>query len=248
MALKRILGFLLFALVAAAVLLWLIDGFFPFVMPGASRLAAAATIAAGFVAAALSCATAMERGRARRWMITGLFACAVGALGWVRMVWFHPIGRPASWVAPLLLLMPPTCWAGLMMLVAWLVLPQVTKRWLVWVRAFSVVFASLLAAHVCIATCAYPLFVDEVYMSWQDEQRYIDLTMRSGAVLAIMTMIGLLGVHVPARIAELTDDEASSPGEYTMRVTCPRCGGVSEICSGGDTCAHCGLKINVKPL
>jgi hypothetical protein len=248
MPLTRILGSLLLVLIAAVVLLWVIDGLFPFVLAGASRLAAAATIAAAFTAAALSCATARERGRARRWMLTGLLASALAALGWIRMIWFHPVGRPGDWFTPLVLLMPPTCWAGLMMLVAWLLLPRVMHRWLQWIRAVAIIFAGLLSAHVCVTVCAYPLLVGQVYISWQDEQRYLDLAWRSGAVLAILTLIGLLGVYVPARIGELTSDETSERGEFKMRMTCPRCGGVSVIRSGGDSCAHCGLKISVKPL
>ena len=246
MALKRILGFLLFALIAAALLLWLIDGFFPFVMPGAPELAAAATVAAGFAIAAMSCATAIERGRARPWMISGLLACAVGAIGWIGLIWFYPIGGPDEWFYPFLLLIPPTCWAGLMMLIAWLLLPRVTKWWPRWIRALAIIIAALLAVHVCVATCAYLLIADG--MSWEDAERYYEVSMRSGSVLAILTVVGLLAVHVPARFGELMDDEASSPGEYTMRVTCPRCGGVSRIHSGGDACAHCGLKISVKPV
>lgn len=246
MALKRILGFLLFALIGVTVVLWVVEGLFPYAFPSAVELAAAATVAAGFAVAALSCATAMERGRARWWMISGLLACVVGALGWTGLIRFHPIGGPDEWFYPFLLLIPPTCWAGLMMLTAWLLLPRVTRWWLRWIRALAIVIAALLAAHVCIATCAYLVIADG--MTWEDQERYYELSMRSGAVLAILTAVGLLAVHVPARFGELMEDEASSPGEYTMRVTCPRCGGVSRIRSGGDACSHCGLKISVKPL
>jgi hypothetical protein len=248
MPLTRILGSLLLVLIVGGVLLWVIDGLFPFLLAGAARLVGAAAIAAGFAVAALSCATAIERGRARRWMLTGLLASVLAALGWIRMVWFHPGGQPGDWVAPLLLLMPPTCWAGLMMLVAWLLLPRVRHRWLHWVRALGMVFSGLLAVHVCITVCAYPMLVDQVHLSWQDEQRYLDLAWRSGAVLAILTAIGLLGVHVPARIGELTSVETTGRGEYTIQITCPRCGKTSVLRSGGDTCPHCGLKISVKPL
>ncbi|MDY7107467.1 MAG: hypothetical protein SYC29_02415 [Planctomycetota bacterium] len=248
MLLKRILGSLLLAFIAAAVVLLLIDAFFPFLWAGASRLAAAAAVAAGFTVAALSCAAAMERGRARGWMLTGLLASALAALGWIRTVWFHPVGRPGEWLTPFLLLMPPTGWAGLMMLIAWLMLPRVTNRWLAVVRALSIICAALLAVHVCIAVCGYPVLVGQLYVSWQEEQRYLELAWRSGAVLAILTAIGLLGVYVPARFGELTSDETTARGEHTMRITCPRCGGTSVIRSGGDTCAHCGLRISVKPL
>jgi hypothetical protein len=246
MALKRTLGLLLFALIAVALVLWVVEGFFPYAFPGALELAAAATVAAAFAISALSCATALERGRARPWMISGLLACLVGALGWFALIRFLPMGGSDDWFFPFLLLIPLTCWAGLMMLIAWLLLPRVAKWWLRWIRALAMLFAALLAAHVCIAACAYLVMADA--MSWEDQDRYYELSMRSGAVLAILTVVGLLAVHVPARFGELMEDEASSPGEYTMRLTCPRCGGVSQIRSGGDACAHCGLKISVKPL
>lgn len=246
MALKRILGFLLFALIAAAIALWVVEGLFPYSLAGAPELAGAVTVAAGFAVVALSCATTLERGRARWWMISGLLSCAIGALGWIGLIWSYPIGGPEAWFYPFLLLIPPTCWAGLMMVIAWLLLPRVTKWWLRWIRALAMIIATLLAVHVCVAICAYLVMADG--MSWEDAERYYEVSMRSGAVLAILTVVGLLAVHVPARFGELMEDEASSPGEYTMRVTCPRCGGVSQIRSGGDACAHCGLKISVKPL
>jgi len=246
MALKRMLGLLLFILIGVAVVLWVVEGVFPYAFPGAPELAGAATVAAAFAIAALSCATAMERGRARPWMISGLLSCLVGALGWFALIRLRPMSGSEDWFYPFVLLIPPTCWAGLMMLTAWLVLPRVSSWWLRWIRALAVGVAVLFAAHVCVAICAYLVMADG--MTWEDQERYYELSMRSGAVLAILTAVGLLAVHVPARFGELMEDEASSPGEYTMRLICPRCGGVSQIRSGGDACAHCGLKITVRPL
>ncbi|UCD73932.1 MAG: hypothetical protein JSV91_09045 [Phycisphaerales bacterium] len=234
---SRILVYLLIVSALAAIILGILEFSSPFIIPGGYLLVATACIVAGFTVPALGCAVAFERGRERIWMMSGLLASAIAAFAWIAMVWvgsFKPI-----------LAMPPTCWAGLMLLTSLTLRQRLKNAWAIWLRRFTILLGSLLALHLCVSICAYPV-VDE-RLSWQTSERFAELAARSGGVLAILTCVSYLVFLGTTGFSELTRGETEPIGEFEMRAVCPRCGARIEIRSGGDQCGACGLKIKVSP-
>ena len=243
MALKWTFGLVLVAAVVGGVAVWVIELLRPFTIYGAERLMTMAGFVAGFCVAGLGCAAALHRGRARGWMLSGMIAAAVGAVGWGAVMWGALSVRPEVWFMRFFLVMPPTCWAGLMMVTGWLLLPRLRSGRMRWIRGMTLAAAALLAAEICIALCVSP-FVARSFGPAEVERLNL-FVFRSGAILLILTVLGLVTVYGVARLPELLGQAGEPVGEYTMTVTCPRCGSVAKLRSGGDACPKCGLKIKV---
>ena len=106
-----------------------------------------------FVTAALGCAIVMERGRAGRWMQSGVIASIIGGAGWTALFLLNDHITEWLW---LVLLTWPTCWAGLMLVVGILLLPANREGWWRWLRRVTIMLTALLAAHICLATSLHP--------------------------------------------------------------------------------------------
>ena len=235
--LSRILGFVLAGSVLAAIVLAVIDFSVPYLIPGGYLLMAAACIVAGLAIPALGCAVAFELGRARIWMMSGLLASALAAVLWIAMIWMGSFA--------LILAVPPTCWAGLMLLVALTLRQRLRSAWAIWLRRLTIFIGLLLAVHLCVSICVFPI-VDE-RASGQASDRFADISTRSGGVLGILTAISYLVFMGTTGFSQLTGDGTEPIGEFVMRAACPRCGTRIEVRSGGDQCSACGLKIKVSP-
>jgi len=225
--------------------IWITAWLTPFMIRPQGPLLGIVAGVAAFSLVAAACITTMQRGRARWWMASGIVAAALALAGWSAVWLFDPSLGAETWSRLLLLLMPPSCWAGLMLVTALLWLPRLRNPWTRALRGIVCIVATLLAAEICFATCAAPLIDRHADYALFDD--FIEFSIRLGAVLLILTTLGLLAIYALARSPELLGRPEQPVGEYRLTITCPRCKCVAQIDSGGDVCPQCGLRIKVTP-
>jgi hypothetical protein len=115
-----------------------------------------------FATIALGCAIVMERGRAVRWMRSGLIACVACGVGWPLFVFLSDWRTEELWF---LVLVWPTCWAGLMLVVGILLLPRNRGGWWTSMRRVTIVLTSLLGVQICFSVAFYWIG-DEFGLYW----------------------------------------------------------------------------------
>ena len=133
---------------AAVVAMWIGSMFTPFTFVGPGGFAGAAVIITGFALAALACATTLEQGRCMALMWSGIAATALSATGWVAFelqVAVLTSRVEQLWVS---WLVPPTCWAGLCVVIGLVMQRRQPSAVGVWMRRATIAGAALLAAAV----------------------------------------------------------------------------------------------------
>ncbi|UCD73866.1 MAG: hypothetical protein JSV91_08705 [Phycisphaerales bacterium] len=120
-----------------------------------------------FTGAALCCAIIMERGRAVPWMRSAIVASAFCGAGWSLALFLSTGSNEWLWG---LLLIWPTVWAGLMLVIGILLLPRDRGGWWRWMRLATIGITSVLAVYICLAATIFNiaykfgLFWNEVFI------------------------------------------------------------------------------------
>ena len=214
----------------------------PVAMPSPMELVALGIVILIYIVIGLSCAVALEKGRAPWLMRSGII---VGLLAWIG--WF----ASARWQGPSMIwqkvLCWPTTWAFLMMVVAWLLLPRATVRWWVLLRRITFVLLGILAVHICVAVACYPEYEysSASDFDWSYQRKYEDVVFRIGGVLTMLAAGG-----VAATLLGVLATRGGAPAQPLQRLpfglTCPRCGARQTAMTGVHHCEQCRLQIRVE--
>lgn len=151
MRLSRILLWGLLLVAGAAALLGTASLFHPWLRPVQGALIQGGVVTVLYLALALGCAAARERGRAAGLMLSGIIVGAIALVLWIAMTVLAGPSTEWLWAKGIVW---PTAWACLMLLIGVLLLPRNRGgRW-AFLRRTSIVLTSLLAAQICLAvTC-----------------------------------------------------------------------------------------------
>ena len=249
MRLTRVLLWALLALLTGAIALPIASLFAPFATFRANQLSASLWVAAGLCFVSLTCASAYERGKLRRLMISGLIAASVAAVIWTGALWIGTLSDDAWWTVAAVAT-PFSGWVVLMMLlgVLW-TQPARTKLALV-MRAVAAAFASLLILSIVGAICLYPVasFFVTAPSRYGYEEDYGERSLRICGSIAILYALSLLGFALSIWLpALLSGDASASVPKVPLLVRCPRCGQRQQLVTGGDQCRECSLRITVTP-
>jgi len=232
MRLTRVLKWTAMVSFAAVVAMWIGSIFTPFMFAGLGRLAGGALIITGFTLVALACATTLEQGRCMALMWSGIAAAALSGTGWVAFSYQQFVLTPqagqlwASW------LVPPTCWAGLCVVIGLVRQRRQPSAVGVWLGWATIAGAALLAAAIPPAV-------------WFDLGRRQEDVVRSLGALAVMIVMGMVATMVIARLRQLEGVEDQEHVRLDFTATCPRCELRQSMITGGDVCRHCGLRVKV---
>ncbi len=217
---------------AAVVAMWIGSMFAPFMFVGLGGLTGGAVIITGFALAALACASTLERGRCMALMWSGIAALALSATGWVAFelqVAVLTSRAEQLWVS---WLVPPTCWAGLCVVIGLVMQRRQPSAIGVWVGRATIAGAALLAAAVPPAV-------------WFDMGRLEDEVVRSLGALAVLIVLGMVATMIIARLQQLEGVEDQEHVRLDFTATCPRCELRQSMITGGDVCRNCGLRVKV---
>ncbi|MHC4609814.1 MAG: hypothetical protein ACYS7M_05650 [Planctomycetota bacterium] len=217
---------------AAVIAMWIGSIFAPFMFVGLAGLTGGAVIITGFAAAALACASTLEQGRCMALMWSGIAALALSATGWIafalrggaltsqaEQLW-------VSWLAP------PTCWAGLCVVIGLAMQRRQPGVVGAWTRRATIAGAALLAA-------AIPPVV------WFDLGHLEDEVVRGLGALAVLIVLGTVATLIIARLQQLEGVEDQEHVRLDFTATCPRCELRQSMVTGGDVCRNCGLRVKV---
>ncbi len=200
-------------------------------------------IATGLALAATACMAAWSRGRLRGWMIGGM-ATSILALGcWSGALWFATFrsGMITDWYVGAISL---TGWSILMMAVGLLYLPHFRSRTVRAVRVVTVMLASAVMVLLVGASIVIPAL--EMIGLFGQLSHVVERALQSTAILIILTLVGMIGIWLMARMPALAGhDPRASTETRSFHCTCPRCGSEAQLRSGGDACPDCGLQIRV---
>ena len=206
--------------------------FAPFMFVGLESLAGGAVIITGFALAALACATTLEQGRCMALMWSGIVASALSATAWVAFALRQGMLTPQTaqlWVS---WLVPPTCWAGLCVVIGLVMQRRQPSAVGVWLGRATIAGAALLAAAIPPAV-------------WFDLGRLEDEVVRSLGALAGLIALGMVATMIIARLQQLEGVEDQEHVRLDFAATCPRCELRQSMVTGGDVCRHCGLRVKV---
>jgi hypothetical protein len=142
----------LLAVAGAAVLLATASMVFGWRVPAPEQFLACGGLALLYLATALGCAVAMERGRAPMLMRSGIYAGAVSLAFFIAAVF---LSNWTTWWVWQKAIVWPTAWACLMLLIGILLLPRGRGGWWTWLRRAAIALLSLLAAHICLSMTFY---------------------------------------------------------------------------------------------
>jgi hypothetical protein len=232
MRLTKVLKWMAMGSFAAVVAMWIGSVFTPFMFAGLGRLAGGALIITGFTLVALACATTLEQGRCMALMWSGIAATALSGAGWITYS-FQLTGFTSQvehlWVS---WLMPPTCWAGLCLVIGLVRQRRQPGAVGIWLGRATIAGAALLAAAVPPAV-------------WFHMGRRDDDVVRSLGALAVLIVMGMVATMVIARLRQLEGVEEQEHVRLDFTATCPRCELRQSMITGGDVCRNCGLRVKV---
>lgn len=230
MRLSRLLRWFVLAMVGAAAAAGLSILLFPAWLGLADRLLHSCVVLAALGLASIGCAVPMERGKLTGLMRSGLLVAGVTAVTWMTLLWF-PLAfdteqRLAKGVGT------TTVWVLLVMVIGLFMIPRMTLRAAVILRAVTMGLASLLAILV-------------VALLWTRSGLGSPPLIGAISVAATLTGCALPMTLLLARFHELRSGRNPEPFRMALAVTCPRCNQRQMIRTGGDQCAACGLRITV---
>jgi len=206
--------------------------FAPFGFAGLGGLAGGAMIITGFALAALACASTLEQGRCMALMWSGIAASALSAIAWLAFELQQAVLTSRAeqlWVSSLV---PPTCWAGLCVVIGLVRQRRQPRAVGVWLGRATIAGAALLAAAIPPAV-------------WFDMGRLEDDVVRSLGALAVLIAMGMVATMVIARLRQLEGVEDQEHVRMDFTATCPRCELRQSMITGGDVCRNCGLRVKV---
>ncbi|MCP3902227.1 MAG: hypothetical protein GY715_01215 [Planctomycetes bacterium] len=213
-------------------------------MPSDDELLGTVWITMAFGLAGFISALAMERSKARAWMISGLVVGALAWAGWEYGLWFpRVILEPFSILRWLCI--AGTGWAMLMSFTGLLLQLGVPPGVAVYVRRFTIGVAACLAVFAVLMATFFTTMADT--MTWRDRDAFLEMVGRGGGVLGVLTLGGTLGVLASVLVPRIGLGSVPESLRRDLAITCPRCGREQTIRSHGDACAGCGLRIKVTP-
>ncbi len=194
-------------------------------------------LAIGYLIVAMCCAVALESGRAPRLMRSGIIAGAIALMGWYVIVAMQPPwDRMVNYQRVLIW---PTCWAGVMMLMGLLLLPQPHQKWWVVMRRVTFVLLELFAALVAAAFTFYP-------GPEQSNFEYEEAFGRIGGVLGLLAGGGVVFTFLAAWLPRFSGPVQSVTERRAYWLRCPRCQNEHDAVTGKHVCEECGLRIQVE--
>jgi hypothetical protein len=213
---------------------------------GAPELASgAAWLSVIFGLGLYPCALAIERGKHRVWMISGLVAGGLAYAIWVQAIFMLPMMTRDLSQLMVQLATPPTGWAAFASFTGALVLLRTTAGWARVVRR-GTIWVGAVCALVTVASINFYSMVESSW-SWQERRFYEETAARVGGVLAILSGTGLVVVLLASIGPRLGSGSVPRSERLSLTVTCPRCGRRQRIVTDGDACSECGLRITVTP-
>jgi hypothetical protein len=210
----------------------------------AEALVSITAVALAFGLAGYVFTFAIEQGKLRPWMVSGLIAGGLALLTWSAAIWHVDVTYDDA--PPLLLLWigtPASGWAGLMMLVGMTALMRVTARWAIITRRITIALAASLLVILSGSICYWPVLEEDA--TRRQLEAYFQVTSRASGILAILTGCGMLALLTASALPRLGRDEVPLSERTRFAVFCPRCGTGQTILTDGDACAACGLHIKV---
>jgi hypothetical protein len=208
------------------------------------RLQLAVVVGAGillllYLVCAMTCAVAMESGRAPRLMRSGMIAGAIAIVSWLGLIAIEP-----DW--PILLAVQrviiwPSVWVCLMMLVALTLMPRPHQRWWLALRNVTIGALALVAIHIALAFTFYPN-ADE----WQTQREYEDAAVRVGGALAVLAAAMMIFTMLTAWAPRFLGDRVTHRPQLSYWLRCPRCEYEQSATTGAHACARCGLNVRVE--
>jgi hypothetical protein len=197
-----------------------------------------------FIVFALGCAAALDRGRLPGLLRSALVVGAVALIGWIGMVWLARRQTELLWLK---FSVWPTCWAGLMMLIGLLMLPQRRALWWIWLRRATIVLLAVLALNIGVSVTGMTRY--DPYASHAElasRWRWENITGRISAVLALLAAPALLATFLSPWLMGLggRDDGAEASDSYWLQ--CPRCDAEQQAMTGSHHCSRCGLLVRLE--
>jgi hypothetical protein len=202
--------------------------------------AAIGALVVAFFIVALGCAVSRENGRAPRLMASGMIVGALALAGWIAAVCLANGREFETWLR---LIVWPTGWACLMMLLGLVLLPRRGWRWWVWLRGITIALLALMAAFICLAVTFQPTYD----WRWGPHPRvYDEQALRYGALLALFTVGAMVATFLSPWMMALIEKPGGRVASVPYRLLCPRCGRRQSARTGEHHCTRCGLRIQVE--
>jgi ribosomal protein S27AE len=191
------------------------------------------------------CALAIERGKMRPLMISGLVSGAIVWAGWEYGLWF-PEAITAQYSVLRSFCTAVTGWVVLMAFVGLLHQVAVPPGTAQHVRTATVVVSGCFFAFMAIALIVFMII--ERDLKWGEKDAVLEFIGRVGGVFGVLTLAGTLAVLASSLVPRIGHGKVPESMRRDLDVTCPRCGRGQTIRSHGDDCGGCGLRIKVVPL
>lgn len=191
------------------------------------------------------CLAARERGRAPRWMVSGVVAAVAGALVGA---FIGVVGTPKDPDELLLATLPAFLmggWAAAMAATGAILLPRVRTRLGLVARIVGITSAALGILALVTVLPAAPLLEEQFGQRQSD--RALELVGRFGSICAILAATMMILLWSATRLPRLLGREDVAARQLAFDLTCPRCGAACRMRGGGDRCAGCGLEVRVTP-
>ena len=202
-----------------------------------------------YLCAAFGCAVALEKGRLPRLMSSGIAVGAIALVGWIAENIYNDYSVEWVWYT---ILIWPTNWASLMMIVGLLLLPEPRAKWWMQLRRITIGLFALLAAIICYAITFHPreglLALTGIYDSemWLLTGGYEEIASKLGYVIGLLACGGALFVWLAAAFIKPKQDMESIIEITEYWLSCPRCGLQQQAMTGLDKCDQCSLQIRVQ--
>jgi len=243
--LSRIYAIVSTASIAAAIILPIAGAIAVRRIPSSDQLIATAWITMAIGILGFIGALAVERGKMRRWMISGLAAGALAWSGWEYGLW-SPEVLFSKWSPLRGFCIALSGWAVLMAFAGLLQQVAVPQGSAQHVRRLTVGVAACFIGFLSLMLIIF--FIAEPGMRSRDSEHLAELIGRASGVLGVLTLAGTLGVLASALVPRIGQGRVPESMRRDLTVTCPRCGRGQSIRSHGDACGGCGLHIKVVPL
>ncbi|HVP72545.1 MAG TPA: hypothetical protein VMS30_02325 [Phycisphaerales bacterium] len=201
----------------------------------------------GYAIVGLACATVYERGKSPGLMRSGMIVGLVALVGWFAALLVPPLREEFDTVRVVIW---PTVWACLMMLVGVLLLLPMYDGWRWWLRGVTLCLLGAFGLFIAGAVTFYPyppMVGSWESAAWEQLQRYEEGAYQIGGAIALLAG-GALATTLIAGIMHAISGRAKQIATvrtpYWLR--CPRCGRAQQAVTGEYHCTQCRLRTKVE--
>lgn len=236
--------FFLWAIAATIVLMIAVVAgayYFPYQMPPAEITIGCGTLLFLYLVVGLGCSVPLENGRAPRLMRSGIILGALALVAWCAGLMIANHGQNGTGETFFKIIIWPTTWACLMMLVGLVLMTRKASGWRMSLRRGTILLLILLAAHICLGITFYPDGDD-----WETRNAYEDITFRAGGVMALVTGAAIAMTFLSAWLGRGSAEPPQGAKRLPYWFHCPRCEEEQTSTTGSSHCRRCGLRIRVE--